>query len=153
MAGRRRKPSPSRRSSTSWIRKSTRFAIYARDNFDCWHCRQVFPPAEDGQGLTLDHITPRHQGGTDAPENLITACHGCNSTRQHAPLDAATERRLRQQASVTLNRELGRLYARLYVATRDATHPLTRREQIPAFQHAQSLRLDYGDPEETEWPK
>ena len=124
---RRRTPSPLRRSSTSWIRKSTRFAIYARDGFDCFFCRGLFPLAEDGHQLTLDHIVPRSAGGTDDPTNLITTCHDCNSLRQHAELPAARRKKAETQAQRPLNRALGLLYARLYLACRGQQHPLTLR--------------------------
>jgi hypothetical protein len=125
----RRKPNPTRRSSTSWIRKTTRFAIYARDGFDCWFCNGLFPLAYDGYKLTLDHITPMSQGGDDSPGNLITACHDCNSRRQHLELPADVAANARKQASRPLNRELGRLYADLYIACRRSSlqHPLTLR--------------------------
>lgn len=29
--------------------------------------------------LTADHLRPRNSGGTDEPDNLVAACHSCNS--------------------------------------------------------------------------
>lgn len=128
----RRKPSPTRRSSTSWIRKTTRFAIYHRDGFDCLLCHGVFPLAYDGVGLSLDHIVTRAAGGSDAATNLVTACHSCNSNRKHARLPPARELELLTRAAMPLHRELGAHYARLYLACRDQglVHPFTLR-QIP----------------------
>ena len=125
----RRKPNPLRRSSTSWIRKTTRFSIYARDGFDCVRCNGVFPLAYDGAGLSLDHIVPRALGGPDAPSNLVTSCLDCNGRRQHARLRATEEARLLELATRPLLRELGRHYAALYLACRDRelVHPLTGR--------------------------
>jgi hypothetical protein len=141
----RRKPDPERRSSTSWIRKSTRFAIYARDGFDCLMCYRVFPLAYDGAGLTLDHIVPRFIGGSDAPQNLVTACHRCNSERQHLELPARQRARLQALAVRPLNRELGRHYALLYRACRDqdVAHPLTGRKIV--------LPSRYDDMQEYLW--
>lgn len=31
--------------------------------------------------LTTDHIIARANGGTDAPSNLIPACHSCNASK------------------------------------------------------------------------
>ena len=28
---------------------------------------------------TLEHLTPRSRGGTDAPNNLVLSCYNCNS--------------------------------------------------------------------------
>ena len=107
----RRRPG---RSSTSWIRRPLRFAIYARDKFDCVYCHGIFPPAYDGRGLTLEHIVPRSKGGTHAPENLVTACARCNYARQHKDHPARELRRLLKLAAQPLNRELGRVLAALF---------------------------------------
>jgi hypothetical protein len=146
-----RKRRPLHRSSTSWIRKSTRFAIYARDGFDCLVCRNVFPLAYDGRDLTLDHLIPRTHGGTDHPTNLITACHQCNSVRQHKPLSPAQLTQLQARAARPLNRALGLVYAKLYLVCRDAStpHPFTQRVIVPhpfdAF-HLYQEQLPWEEP-------
>lgn len=128
--------------SSSFIRRSTRFAIYARDNFDCVYCRQVFPP----YGLTLDHVVPRSKGGMNDPSNLVTACRSCNSKRHarawptpHRAVYARVRRqrkkpinrraiyaRVRRQLKKPINRELGRWLARFAkrVPTWDEIGPL-----------------------------
>lgn len=138
----RRKPNPLRRSS-NWLRKELRFAIYARDGFDC-QCRLVFPLAFDGAGLSLDHIVPRALGGSDAPTNLMTCCLDCNGRRQHRQLSATEEARLLALAQRPLNRELGKHYALLYRVCRNTgcVHPLTGRV-IPKV-----LYMPYGDAQE-----
>jgi 5-methylcytosine-specific restriction endonuclease McrA len=98
--------------SSKWIRRSTRMAIYHRDAFDCVICRRVFPLDPFGRGLTLDHVTPRSQGGSDRPENLITACYSCNSARQDAPYPAPVLRRVRAQTAKPLDRAAGRALAK-----------------------------------------
>ncbi len=30
---------------------------------------------------TIDHVLPRSRGGTDDPENLVTACRPCNTRK------------------------------------------------------------------------
>lgn len=69
-------------SHSTWIRTSTRLAIYLRDHFDCVYCRSVFPRNLLGYGLTLDHVN----GIDNAPSNLVTACPSCNSSRMDLPL-------------------------------------------------------------------
>lgn len=66
------------KSGMNWITKNKRLAIYLRDGMCCAYCGSVI---EDGITLTLDHLTPRSQGGNNDEANLITCCHKCNSTR------------------------------------------------------------------------
>ena len=47
----------------------------------CIHCRRRLLIALDGEPLgdvTVEHIVPRGQGGSDDPENLALACARCN---------------------------------------------------------------------------
>lgn len=57
------------------VRPSLRFQILERDGFRCRYCGAS---AGDGAVLHVDHIHPRAFGGSDDPENLVTACHECN---------------------------------------------------------------------------
>jgi hypothetical protein len=74
------------RSSSQLCRPTTRRRIYARDGHRCQWCGA---PAITDTGLvlqlTLDHVIPRSQGGSNRYWNLITACRGCNSRRKDAP--------------------------------------------------------------------
>lgn len=62
---------------SNWIRRSTRMAIYHRDNFCCVYC--------DAKGdvgkLELDHVMPRSLGGSNAATNLVTCCKKCNQKK------------------------------------------------------------------------
>lgn len=51
-----------------------RLAVFDRDGYECQHCgaRRL---------LTVDHVTPRARGGTNAIENLQTLCQPCNSRK------------------------------------------------------------------------
>jgi 5-methylcytosine-specific restriction endonuclease McrA len=55
--------------------KLNRRNIYARDHNQCQYCGKRFPTQE----LTLDHVTPRTQGGKSTWTNLVCACVKCNS--------------------------------------------------------------------------
>jgi 5-methylcytosine-specific restriction endonuclease McrA len=46
--------------------------IYRRDNYTCQYCGK-----RTGR-LTLDHVIPRHLGGSYSWENIVTACPDCN---------------------------------------------------------------------------
>lgn len=55
--------------------------VFLRDEFRCVYC------GFDGSGfdgwvfLSVDHFKPRHAGGTDDMENLMTACVSCNQMK------------------------------------------------------------------------
>ena len=48
--------------------------IFARDNYRCVFCGQVFPAEE----LSVDHLQARSRGGDRSGGNLVTACGACN---------------------------------------------------------------------------
>ena len=52
----------------------SRANIYARDEFKCQYCADVFPTPE----LTFDHVVPVSQGGRKDWENIVTCCVSCN---------------------------------------------------------------------------
>ena len=52
----------------------SRANIYARDEFKCQYCADVFPTPE----LTFDHVMPVSQGGRKDWENIVTCCVSCN---------------------------------------------------------------------------
>ena len=67
-----------------YVRSSTRWAIYFRDNRVCTYCGVSLDQilgARDGNFLTLDHVKPKSQDGAHDPKNLVTACFNCNRAR------------------------------------------------------------------------
>lgn len=54
--------------------KFNRRNIFARDHNQCQYCGKRFPTSE----LSLDHVTPRSQGGMSSWENIVCACVECN---------------------------------------------------------------------------
>lgn len=61
-----------------WISRGGRLALYIRDGLACVYCGASI---EEGIVLTLDHLIPHCQGGSNASENLVTSCRKCNSSR------------------------------------------------------------------------
>lgn len=59
------------------ISKTTRYEVLRRDNHACRYCGAKAPFAE----LEVDHVIPRHHGGTDDPWNLTAACVACNRSK------------------------------------------------------------------------
>lgn len=51
-----------------------RAAVWARDGGACVYCTAT-------NDLTVDHVIPRVLGGSNDPENLVTACRPCNSRK------------------------------------------------------------------------
>ena len=56
--------------------------VFARDEFRCVYCGEVFP----AEALTVDHVQPRVKGGDRSGGNLVTACGGCNVLKGHRRL-------------------------------------------------------------------
>lgn len=56
------------------LSKRTRFEVFKRDDFQCRYCGARAPQAL----LHVDHVIPVADGGTNALDNLIAACDGCN---------------------------------------------------------------------------
>lgn len=50
----------------------TRREIFRRDGYTCQYC------GVQTHALTMDHVIPRHRGGTHTWENLVSACPSCN---------------------------------------------------------------------------
>ncbi len=51
-----------------------RTAIFLRDGGRCVYCGKAFGEVT----LTVDHVEAVVWGGSDEPQNLVTACTGCN---------------------------------------------------------------------------
>ena len=67
------------------IRKDLRLAVYLRDSFRCVYCCRDLHGAAPSD-ITLDHVRPDSDGGSNEPSNLVTSCRHCNCSRQDKPL-------------------------------------------------------------------
>jgi 5-methylcytosine-specific restriction endonuclease McrA len=72
--------------------KLNRRNLFARDRNQCQYCGHYFPTSE----LTLDHVTPRTQGGGDTWENLVCACVRCNARKGGRTPDQAHMQMIRR---------------------------------------------------------
>jgi 5-methylcytosine-specific restriction endonuclease McrA len=68
-----------------WCRPDLRLAIYLRDSFRCLYCCKDLHNA-DPRDITLDHLVPKVDGGSNEPKNLVTACRTCNCARRDRSL-------------------------------------------------------------------
>jgi len=62
----------------NWITQQKRLAIYLRDGMACAWCSKG---VEDGIILSLDHLKPHNNGGSNHESNLVTCCKFCNTSR------------------------------------------------------------------------
>lgn len=71
----------------AWIRAKRRRAAEQQD-WKCFWCGCMMCRVHGcPQQATLDHIVPKHNGGTLRPGNFVAACHRCNSER-HPEMNA-----------------------------------------------------------------
>jgi hypothetical protein len=63
------------------VSKRLRYEVLRRDNHACRYCGGTAPDVK----LTVDHVTPTALGGSDAPDNLVTACGDCNNGKSATP--------------------------------------------------------------------
>lgn len=64
------------------LSKKLRFEVMKRDAFMCGYCGKSAPHVV----LEVDHVVPRASGGSDDPDNLVTACFDCNRGKGATPL-------------------------------------------------------------------
>jgi hypothetical protein len=85
ITARKRANSPSQPTGT-WIRPESRLAVYLRDGFRCLMCCDDLHGA-DPRDVTLDHVIPKADGGSNKPDNIYTCCRKCNCSRQDRPIE------------------------------------------------------------------
>lgn len=66
------------------VSKRLRYEILRRDDNTCRYCGGRAPDVT----LTVDHVIPVALGGSDLPDNLVTACRDCNSGKSASSPDA-----------------------------------------------------------------
>ena len=89
------------------IRKDLRLAIYLRDDFRCVYCLADLRDAQPFD-ISLDHIKPQSQGGTNEASNMITACRSCNCSRGDKPLARFAGPETRKHVRRNLSRSIGK---------------------------------------------
>ena len=55
----------------------SRKSILKRDSNVCQYCSRVLPASQ----ITIDHVIPRAQGGTNSFTNCVVACRTCNGIK------------------------------------------------------------------------
>ena len=76
------------------VSKRLRYEILRRDNHACRYCGATAPDVK----LNVDHVIPQALGGTDKPDNLVTACADCNSGKTSSMPNAMPVADVKQDA-------------------------------------------------------
>lgn len=76
------------------VSKRLRYEVLRRDNHACRYCGGTAP----GVRLTVDHVVPVVLGGTDMPDNLVSACVDCNSGKSATPPGSSLVADVREDA-------------------------------------------------------
>jgi 5-methylcytosine-specific restriction endonuclease McrA len=81
----------------SGVPQSVRRRVFRRDDYLCIGCGLIgwerrcerggfsFPTSEPGIFLSIDHIQPRDEGGSNDESNLRTLCTRCNARKGTLP--------------------------------------------------------------------
>ncbi len=71
--------------------------IRARDMCLCQACKREgkLTPYRKGFGFAVDHIVPKHLGGTDDPSNLELLCRACHAAKTEREAAAAQGRKVK----------------------------------------------------------
>jgi len=72
-----------------WNIQLSKQNILRRDHKTCQYCGKT-----EGY-MTVDHVIPRSQGGSDTWENLVCACSACNNKKGDRTLEQAGMRLIR----------------------------------------------------------
>lgn len=82
----------------------TRFNVFQRDDFTCRYCGRRPPDVE----LVIDHLVAVANGGSNEPENLVTACEPCNAGKSDLVIEEATLPPITPEAERALQESVAR---------------------------------------------
>ena len=61
--------------------------LFIRDQYTCQYCGRTKQQIKHSEFLTRDHVIPRHMGGKDIWENVVTCCNSCNNKKAYHLLE------------------------------------------------------------------
>ena len=87
--------------TAEWYR--LRWVILERDDFTCQYCGRRAPEVQ----LQVDHRVPVVEKGTDAPDNLVTACYSCNQGKEYSRWTLANRVATKRQVAAPAAKPFG----------------------------------------------
>lgn len=57
--------------------------LFIRDQYTCQYCGRNKQQLKSSEFLTRDHVIPRHMGGRDIWDNVVTCCNSCNNKKAY----------------------------------------------------------------------
>jgi hypothetical protein len=132
------------------VSKRLRYEILRRDNHACRYCGAAAPDVK----LNVDHVIPTSLGGSDKPDNLVTACADCNGGKTSSmpnaePVADVGQDAFRQGAELKQETEQRRIAAFVHLcmvwawAWEKTGHAITARDEA-AFAEETHKLLDCG---------
>lgn len=61
--------------------KRFKHEVWERDNYTCQYCGEEMYAGHPE--LTVDHVDPKHLGGSILPSNMLCSCKKCNAQKQY----------------------------------------------------------------------
>ena len=115
------------------VSKRIRYEVLRRDQYTCRFCGASAPLVL----LEIDHVVPRSEGGSDAPENLQVLCEDCNAgksaTMPERWLVAETKRAARDRRRECPEDDYSEMYA--YMAAYAALEELPAERVLMCVMH------------------
>ena len=88
--------------------------LFIRDQYTCQYCGRNKQQMRSAEFLTRDHVTPRHMGGRDIWENVVTCCNSCNNKKAYHLLEDINMTLLKIPTAPTIFELWTRQQKRLY---------------------------------------
>ena len=76
--------------------------LFIRDEYTCQYCRRTRQQLRHSEFLTRDHVTPRHTGGKDVWENVVTCCNTCNNKKAYHLLEDIDMKLMKKPVAPTI---------------------------------------------------
>jgi 5-methylcytosine-specific restriction endonuclease McrA len=76
--------------------------LFIRDQYTCQYCGRNKQQLRSSEFLTRDHVIPRHMGGRDIWENVVTCCNSCNNKKAYHLLEDINMTLLKVPSSPTI---------------------------------------------------
>jgi len=117
-------------------------AIFIRDGYTCVYCGSLWGHIQGftrraGGGIVTDHVVPLSKGGTDDPENLVTACQSCNAHKGSQVWGRNFEPRMSLEEALAIARKLplwvDLLFQRGWTSQNYFEHVLRLSEEIDIY--------------------